>query len=144
MPGFLDKVKEGAQKAAAEADRLSRQTQAQLEVRSLEKQVSDALEALGRSAMELFDRGALPQPELRAACDAVVAARQKLAAQQQRIADIQSGGKTPATPGTAAPAAPAPAAPSSSAAVCPQCGAPVKPGARFCGECGAPVPVSAT
>jgi hypothetical protein len=145
MPGLFDKVKEGAQKAAAEADRLSRSTQAQLEQRTIEKQFEEALAALGRSVLDLLDAGMPIQPELQAGCDAAVAAREKAVAHQQKIADLQAGGKVPAAaPQKAAePVVEAKAAPEPAGSFCPNCGAKLLPAARFCGECGTPTKGSA-
>jgi hypothetical protein len=144
MPGFFDKAKEAAQKAAASADKAARLAQAQLDVRGLEKQQDEALLALGRAAMDLIETGAIAHPDLQPQTEAVVAAQQKLAAQLQKIADIQAEGKTPAPVAAEAPAAPVAAAPAPAGGFCPNCGAQVPPGTRFCGECGTQIHASAT
>ena len=143
MPGFFDKAKEAAQKAAAGADKAARQAQAQMDVRGIEKQHAEALLALGRAAMDLIGKGEIAHPDLQAQTDAVVAAKQKLAAQLQKIADIHAEGKAPVQQAAAAPAAPVAAAPPPGGGFCPNCGAQVAPGTRFCGECGTPMPASA-
>lgn len=144
MPGFFDKAKEAAQKAAAGADKAARQAQAQMDLRGIEKQHDEALLALGRAAMDLIEKGAISHPDLQAQTDAAVAAKQKVAAQLQKIADIQAEGKAPVQQAVAAPAAPLAAAPAPAGGFCPNCGAQVAPGTRFCGECGTPMPASAT
>ena len=61
MPGFFDKIKSGADKAAFEADRLRRVTQAQGVLNKLKGELTTQVAAVGTRAVELYDGGALAQ-----------------------------------------------------------------------------------
>jgi rRNA maturation endonuclease Nob1 len=126
MPGFLDRLREGAEKAAFEAERLRRLTQAQSQLRALGRQLDERVAALGQQALALYDSGALSQPELLTGCEGIDALRQQIADQEARIEQIRE--ETP--PETQVPPA---------TITCPECGAHLPLEARFCNSCGASV-----
>ncbi len=149
MPGFLDKVKSGAERAAFEADRLRRSTQAQSALKALQRDLEAQVAAMGQEALALYDAGTLTQPELLAICPRIDALREQITAQEAEVERISqekpptAAGEEPARPAEAAAPireqpreAPA-AAPQGRA--CPACQSPLPPGVRFCPECGAKV-----
>ena len=147
MPGFFDKIKSGADKAAFEADRLRRQSQAQGALNRVKGDLNTQAAGIGQKVLALYDAGALAQPELLELCQQVDALRQQVAVQEAEVERIKQErppeAEVPA-PAAAPVAAPAPApaptpAPAAAAKVCPHCGATVAGGGRFCPECGKPV-----
>ncbi len=146
MPGFLDRLKSGADKAAFEADRMLRLNQAQSALKAIERDLEKELADLGRQVMEHYDAGTLDQPELVALCQQIDESRQKRAAQEAKIEQIRE--EQPPEDEAAAPqAAPTPApvaqepvqeapSPVQQGTVCPRCQTPLPPDVRFCPECG--------
>ncbi len=144
MPGFLDKLKSGADKAAFEADRLVRLNQAQAAVRSAERDLEAATVALGREALALYDAGALSQPELLATCQRIDSLRQQVASLESGVERVRlEKAPDPSAPPGEAEDEPAasqtPAVPVSKTRSCPNCGNALRSGVRFCPECGARV-----
>jgi len=130
MPGFFDKIKSGADKAAFEADRLRRVTQAQGVLNKLKGELTTQVAAIGARAVELYDGGALAQPELQELCQQMDSLRQQVADQQTEIERIRQE-KAP----EAAAAAPVPTA-APAGRPCPNCGTEVPAGVKFCPNCG--------
>ena len=159
MPGFFDKVKSGAAKAAFEAERVRRISQAQGVLKGFQRQVDAIVAGWGPQVLELYDAGTLTQPELLAAGTQLDELRQKIAAQQAEIQRIRE--EAPPEPEIEAPIpAPQPApvqAPEMSvperfeqadeitptavarARFCGNCGSALPPDVKFCMECGAKV-----
>jgi len=129
MPGFLDKIKSGADKAAFEADRLRRVTQAQGALNKLKGELSTHIMAIGTRVVELRDGGSPAQPELQDLFQQLDGLRQQIADQQAEVERIRQE-KAPE-----APAAPA-AAPAPAGQTCPNCHAEVAAGVKFCPNCG--------
>lgn len=152
MPGFLDRLKSGADKAAFAADRLRRLTQAQTALRGLQHELETQVAAIGQQALALYDARTLTQPELLALFPPIDGLRQQIVvseAEVERIRDERAPDGSaetmearPAVP-QAPPAMPAPASPVAAAPArpCPGCGAQVPTGVRFCPECGTKVDV---
>jgi hypothetical protein len=143
MPGFFDKIKSGADKAAFEADRLRRQSQAQGALNKVKGDLNTQAAGIGQKVLALYDAGALAQPELLELCQQMDALRQQVAVQEAEVERIKQErppeAEVPA-PAAAPVAAPAPTpAPTAAAKSCPHCGATVTGGGRFCPECGKPV-----
>jgi hypothetical protein len=155
MPGFLDKIKSSADKAAFEADRLVRVNQAQAAVRSAQRDLEGETLALGRETLALYDAGALNQPELQALCEKIDGQRQQLATLEAAVERIRQEKAPDASQAAVAeppvetlPASPVPppapaatpvsqaAAPTPQSRTCPNCGSPLRAGIRFCPECG--------
>jgi RNA polymerase subunit RPABC4/transcription elongation factor Spt4 len=136
MPGFFDKIKSGADKAAFEADRLRRVTQAQSALNKLKGELTTHTTAIGTRAVELYDSGALAVPELQELCQQMDGLRQQIADQQGEIERIRQE-KAPEAPG----AAPAPTA-APAGRPCPNCNAEVPAGVKFCPNCGSKVDVA--
>ena len=136
MPGFFDKIKSGADKAAFEADRLRRVTQAQGALNKLKGELTTQVAAIGSRAVELYDGGALTQPELQELCQQMDGLRQQVADQENEIERIRQE-KAP----EAVAAAPAPTA-TPAGRPCPNCHAEVAAGVKFCPNCGSKVDVA--
>jgi hypothetical protein len=153
MPGFFDKLKSGADKAAFEADRLRRQTQAQSALKALQRDLDDQIRALGQQALTLHDAGTLTQPELLALCPQIDNLRQQITTQEAEIERIRhekppedaAPVEEPPTPAPAQarpvtqqpPAAPVQTAtPELRGHICPKCQIPLPADVRFCPECG--------
>ena len=148
MPGFFDRVKSGAEKAAFEADRLRRVNQAQGVLKGIQRELDGTVAGFGAQVLALYDAGTLTQPELLAAGPQIDALRQKLAEQEAEIERIRQ--ERPPEPEVAAPA-PAPiqarqpgTEPAAGAAApkgrfCANCGAALAPDVKFCMECGTKV-----
>jgi hypothetical protein len=157
MPGFFDKLKSGADKAAFEADRLLRVNQAQSTLRALQRDLETETAGLGREVLALYDAGTLTQPELLALCPNIDALREKIATQEAEVERIRQekppeapapAQEKPAEPPQPVQASPAlgtpaetetpaePAAPGPQGRACPNCGTPLPADVRFCPECG--------
>jgi hypothetical protein len=146
MPGFLDKLKSGAERAAFEADRLRRSTQAQSALRALQRDLEAQVAAIGKEVVALYDAGALTQPELLALCPRIDDLRGQIEAQEAEVERIRQE-EPPADPDaeqeppseavapveTESDQIPS-AAPQSG--LCPSCGSPLPADVRFCPECG--------
>jgi septal ring factor EnvC (AmiA/AmiB activator) len=151
MPGFLDKLKSGADKAAFEADRMLRLNQAQSALKQVQRDLETELAALGQQVMELYDAGNLTQPELAAMMPKIDAARQKITAQEAEVERIrqekgpEAGAQAPAQPSAPVQASampsppPQPVTPVAQGRTCANCGSPLPEDVRFCPECGARV-----
>jgi hypothetical protein len=124
MPGIFDKIKSGADKAAFEADRLRRVTQAQGALNKLKGELSTHITAIGTRVVELRDSGSPAQPELEDLFQQLDGLRQQVADQQAEVERIRQ---------EKAPEAPA-AAPAPAGQTCPNCHAEVAAGVKFCPE----------
>jgi hypothetical protein len=157
MPGFFDKLKSGADKAAFEADRLLRLNQAQSAVRTAQRELEAEILELGKQALALYDAGTLTQAELLAICPKIDAKRQDVSAKEAEVERIRQDkppeagapaaglAEEPSEPlQTAPPQAvpepeqvpPQPAMPVAGERTCPNCGAALPDDVRFCPECG--------
>jgi hypothetical protein len=157
MPGFFDKLKSGADKAAFEADRLLRLNQAQSAVKSVQRELEAEILELGRQALALHDAGTLTQPELLATCSEIDAKRQEVAAKEAEVERIrqekppEAGAPAPEeppepaepvhsgpsyTPPAQQQTPPQPVAPVAGGRTCPNCGTALPDDVRFCPECG--------
>lgn len=159
MPGFFDRVKSGAEKAAFEADRLRRVNQAQGVLKGIQRELDAIVAGWGPQVLALYDAGTLTQPELVAAGPQIDEMRQKLAAQEAEILRIREERPPEPEPEVVAPPPPPvvpfqpaqqPASPSDSLQAdvsgtpvkgrfCGSCGAVLPAGIKFCMECGAKV-----
>lgn len=138
MPGFLDKLKSGADKAAFEADRLVRVNQAQSALKAMQREVEAEVVALGQQALALYDAGTLTQPELLALGPKIDSVRQRIADQEAEVERIRQE-KPPDAAATLPEARPEAPAPAPQGRVCSSCRTPVSADVRFCPECGARV-----
>jgi len=157
MPGFFDRVKSGAERAAFEADKMRKVSQAQGALKNTQRDLEAKVAGWGQQVLALYDAGALTQPELLAVGPEIDALRLKIAAQEAEIERIHEEKPPVAEPAAAPPAmepvqmlppvAAAPAEtdlPGASAApakgrFCANCGSPLQPDTKFCMECGTKV-----
>jgi RNA polymerase subunit RPABC4/transcription elongation factor Spt4 len=124
MAGFFDRIREGAEKAAFEADRLRRLSQAQSELRALFRRLESDTAGLGRRMLQLHDDGALTQPELLEECTAIAPVRQEIEAKEYEIQRIREE-KPPEAPRAVA-----------FGHICPKCKIELPDKALFCHVCG--------
>lgn len=104
-------VKEAASAVGSEAGKAGRVAQAQMKLKSLQGDVSDAERELGKAAFGLAETDQLQTPALAEAVAKVREAKAAVAAKEAEIAAIKSEGET-AEPGAApTPPADAPATP---------------------------------
>jgi predicted RNA-binding Zn-ribbon protein involved in translation (DUF1610 family) len=103
----------------ADADRNRKVNQIKQQIRDLQNQEAQAINALSAQVLALHEAGTLTQPELVSLCRNVDEIRAQIRGQQAELDKIQ-------------PAAPAP----SSSGRCPNCGVAVVPAAAFCQSCG--------
>jgi predicted nucleic acid-binding Zn-ribbon protein len=144
---FLDRVgkaiSETAAKTKQEVERMARINRIKGEIRDLEKKIQgfqDQIRAIqlqaGQKALEMLQSGALESAELRPFADEIARLEQEIAACREEISQKEAAIEAIKAE-AAAPAQPAQPAPAEGQRFCPQCGAPVVPGAAFCSQCGA-------
>jgi|MudIll2142460700_1097286.scaffolds.fasta_scaffold1101718_1 RNA polymerase subunit RPABC4/transcription elongation factor Spt4 len=136
MPSLFDKIKSGADKAAFEADRLRRVNQAQGVLSKLKGELATQVTAIGTRAVELYDAGAMTQPELQELFQQLDSLRQQVADQQAEVEQMRQE-KAPEAPAAAPTLAAA-----SAGHPCPNCSADVPPGVKFCPNCGSKIEVA--
>jgi hypothetical protein len=103
--GFLDQMKQGAQRTAWEAERMVRVNKANSAVQDAKREVDQQIMALGRAVLALYDGGTTPPPE---ATDIYA----QIKTQQSRVAQLEQDAeriKTEQPPQGAAPSAAPPA-----------------------------------
>lgn len=125
---FFDKMKDGLSKGidtiGAKGKELMEDTQTQLQISSLRDKKRKSLEDLGALAYALFQKGALAETELKAACAAIGALEQQIAAKQATLNPGHQGEQPAAGPG-----------PGGALVRC-DCGAEQARGVKFCSSCG--------
>ncbi|GEM_PF-2624626 len=124
MP-WMDSVKRGAARAAAEADRLVRLNRAEAAIELLRSEHTQSLQHLGAAAYDLFRQGRLPQEQLLDLAQAVFESEQRLREKEREIAEIRR--ETAAV--DSRPVA-------SYGHLCPRCRIRLPLDAAFCPECG--------
>ncbi len=129
MSSLFDRMRSGAGKAAFEADKLRRVTMLQSELRGLRDEMQEAVEMIGRVALDLHQRGQIGPPELRAACETAVAVLAQLEGKQREIEGVREETYATTEEGPAL--------------ACPVGHGPLPVGAHFCQQCGQPGVASA-
>ena len=132
MPAIFDRIREGADRAVFEADRLRRLQQAQSQLKALKRDVQQATDQLGAATLRLYDEGRLSQPELVQLCQEIDALRGRVTAQEQEIERIRQ--ERPPAPRVAASRF----VPVLYGHICPNCRIELPAEARFCPHCGGP------
>jgi hypothetical protein len=136
--GQLQSAVSGLRTRMAEADRRRKINQVKQQIRDLQAQEAQTINALSAQVLALHEAGSLTQPELVSLCRGVDDIREQIKEQEAELAKIQP---PPPDPATAAETATTPAATEASTATavpaCPQCGTAVVAGAAFCQTCGA-------
>lgn len=86
---FLDKMKDGITKGidtiGAKGKELVEDTQAHLQIKSLQNQREKAVQELGTLAYTLFQKNALADEGAKKVCEAIAALDQQIAAKQAEI-----------------------------------------------------------
>jgi hypothetical protein len=117
--GQIQSTISGLRQRMAEADRNRKVNQIKGQIRDLQTQEAQTINALSAQVLALHEAGTLTQPELISLCRNVDEIRAQIRGQQAELDKLQ-----PAAPELA------------TAARCPQCGVAVVPGAAFCQSCG--------
>jgi hypothetical protein len=88
---FLDKMKDGISKGidtiGAKGKELVEDTQAHIQIKSLQHQRGKALEELGALAFAMFQKGALADEGAGKVCESIVALDRQIAARQAELKD---------------------------------------------------------
>jgi membrane protease subunit (stomatin/prohibitin family) len=125
---FFDKMKDGISKGidtiGTKGKELMEDTQTQLQISSLKDKRKKSLEELGALAFALFQKGALADEGVKAACEAIGSLDQQIAAKQALLAQSHQQDKPAASAGAGA------------ALVKCACGAENASGIKFCPSCG--------
>jgi RNA polymerase subunit RPABC4/transcription elongation factor Spt4 len=124
VPGIFGSIRQGAARAAFEADKLRRANQVQSEISALRRQISRHATQLSNRALELYRNGELAHADLVAECEPIVSLEDEIAEKQRRVEEIQRERMRE----EAAPAA---------GLTCQECGTAMPEGASFCPACGA-------
>ena len=124
MPGIFGSIRQGAARAAFEADKLRRVNQVQSEIAALRRQINQHATQLSNRAIELHRTGELAHADLVAECEQIASLEDEIVEKQGRVGEIQQERmKDEATP--------------AAGLTCPECGTAIPQGASFCPSCGA-------
>jgi predicted RNA-binding Zn-ribbon protein involved in translation (DUF1610 family) len=132
--GQIQSAVSGLRTRMAEADRRRKINQVKQQIRDLQAQEAQTINALSAQVLALHEAGSLSQPELVSLCRGVDEIRDQIKEKEAELAKLEP---PPPEPAKVAPAAPTAAATSPDAPTCPQCGEVVVAGAAFCQSCGA-------
>ena len=135
--GQFQSAVSGLRTRMAEADRRRKINQVKQQIRDLQAQEAQTINALSAQVLALHEAGSLTQPELVSLCRGVDEIRVQIKEQETELAKIEPPPPDPATAAAAAGAAEVAAATSTAGPACPQCGEVVVAGAAFCQSCGA-------
>lgn len=131
MPGLIDSMRQKADQAALEADKLMRIRREQGAIDQLRRDIKTQLDALGRATLAAYRGGEITHPQLVSICQQIDALNEQIAQREARIEQIRAEKLAP-------PPAPPTAGPSS--IPCPHCGQRIPAEARFCPVCGHQIP----
>ena len=131
MAGIFGSIRQGAARAAFEADKLRRVNQVQSEISALNRQIGQHSTQLGDRALELYNAGELTHEDLVAECAQIVSLQDQITEKRSRVEEIQQE-----TMQDEAAASTQVEAPPSTGLTCPNCGASIPQGASFCPACG--------
>jgi hypothetical protein len=148
---------------SAAVSRTSWEAQKQMRVRGKQGEIDklldkrrQLLDELAQIAMNLYQQGTLPDPQLSGVCSSILQVDSEVRNREAQLQEIKkeafvgdqagperSGARSAAKDYTASPFTPPSASPSSQqpqqgsqAQVCPTCGSPVRPNALYCRNCG--------
>lgn len=131
MPGFIDSMRQKADQAALEADKLMRIRREQAAIDQLRRDIKAQLDALGQAALAAYRAGEIAHPQLASICQQIDALNEQIAQREARIEQIRAEKLAPPPP------VPPPSGP---AVPCPNCGQRIPAEARFCPACGHKIP----
>lgn len=90
--GWLDKVKEGVMKVAAEAEEMAAIGKLKLDIRSLHGKMEDALEAIGAKVYDLSESGTQFPAEVATLCKEADTLADEIKAKETEIEKIRAAG----------------------------------------------------
>jgi hypothetical protein len=141
---MFDRMKQAASEAKFKADQLLRVQRVQNEIGGINQQMRSVSDKIASVVLDLYQRGALPVPELGELCAQVDGLRAQVAQKEAQVAAIKAeqfqaaAPPPPPPPQTYAP--PPPPAPAPVATKeCPNCHAALPVTAVFCTSCGTKV-----
>jgi ribosomal protein L40E len=139
MPGFIDRARWEASKAAFEADRLLRLRRVDSAMDGLRGQIQQLSYQIGNKAIELSKAGPLDPLELAPLLEQVRQLEQEIANKEAEKARIKQ--EAPPPPPESAPVVPVAPTPRSAlyGHICLKCQIELPPEAKFCPKCGGPV-----
>ncbi|MBM4456485.1 MAG: zinc-ribbon domain-containing protein [Chloroflexi bacterium] len=126
MVSIVDSVRQQADKAAFEADKLIRIRREQAVIDQLRRDVKTQLDALGQTVLTVYRRREVDHPELTAIGQRIDALDGQIKQHEKTIEQIRAEQLT--------------ATPSQPTQPCPRCRKPVPAIATFCPHCGASIP----
>jgi RNA polymerase subunit RPABC4/transcription elongation factor Spt4 len=146
MPGFVGSMRQKADQAALEADKLIRVRREQAAIDQLRRDVSTQMDALGLAALAAYRAGEIAHPRLVGVCQQIDALNEQIGQREARIEQIRAErlGTPPTAGQLACPNCKQPVA--ATATFCPSCGAKIPkapPAEVACSFCGSPVPAAA-
>ena len=146
MPSIVDSVRQQADKAAFEADKLIRIRREQAVIDQLRRDIKTQLDMLGQTALTVYRRGEVNHPELVAIGQQLDALDEQIRQRERAIEQIRAEQLAAAS---AQPSQPCPRCHRSVpliAAFCPHCGASIPkiaPAGTACRNCGTSIPANA-
>ncbi len=88
--GWLDKVKQGMERAAEEAGEMAAVGKLKLEIRTLNGKMEEALEAIGAKAYDLYEAGTQLPAEVAALCRDADQLADEIKAKEKEIEKVRS------------------------------------------------------
>ncbi len=135
MPSLIDSMRQKADQAALEADKLVRIRREQGAIDQLRRDIKAQLDALGQAALAAYRASEIVHPQLVGICRQIEALNEQIRQREERIEQIRA--EKLVTPPPAPPPLPPPAGPT---VPCPNCGQHIPAEARFCPVCGYKIP----
>ena len=131
MPGLMDSMRQKADQAALEADKLVRIRREQAAIDQLRRDIKAQLDALAQAALTAYHAGEIAHPQLVSICRQIDALNEQIAQREARIEQIRAEKLT--TP-------PAPSPRPRTGVPCPNCRQLIPEAAAFCPFCGYQIP----
>jgi len=151
MPGLMDSMRQKADQAALEADKLVRIRREQAAIDQLRRDIKAQLDALAQAALTAYHAGEIAHPQLVSICRQIDALNEQIAQREARIEQIRAEKLTtppapPPRPRTGVPCPNCRQLIPEAAAFCPFCGHQIPkapPATAPCAACGSPMPAAA-
>jgi predicted amidophosphoribosyltransferase len=145
MPGIVDSVRQKADQAALEADKLIRIRREQAATDQMRRDISTQMDALGQAALAAYRAGEIAHPRLLTVCQAIDALNEQIGQREARIEQIRVEKLATPSPQSGITCPNCKQLIAADAAFCSACGyrIPKPPPAEPCPSCGSPIPAAA-